>query len=195
MSRRRAIGPRSTCCSPMPPKPLTRCRRIWARRRPIRNVVRASMRRAPRSRRRRRKLPRRFPAMLASHWGSTVSMATRTIDRRGLFSGAAALAGAVIAFKRDALAEAKRPRVNLLSAARIGETDGGVVIDAEGLTGFALPGRAHALTHLASGEVVLIGRRPGAFAAIVDPQAPHKDAKLFAPASGHRFAGHAALSA
>jgi hypothetical protein len=40
-----------------------------------------------------------------------------------------------------------------------------------------------------------MGRRPGEFAAIIDPQAPHNNAKMFAPVAGHRFAGHAALSA
>jgi len=69
-----------------------------------------------------------------------------------------------------------------------------VLIDAEGLNGFALPGRAHALTRLPSGEVVLTGRRPGSFAAIVDPETPESHARLFAPVAGHRFAGHAALS-
>jgi hypothetical protein len=118
-----------------------------------------------------------------------------TVHRRGLFSGAAvALAGGAIAFKRGAWAKANRPAVSLMSAARVGETDGGVVIDAEGLNGFALPGRAHALTRILSGEVVLVGRRPGSFAAIVDPQSPQSAPRLFAPVSGYRFAGHAALS-
>ena len=117
------------------------------------------------------------------------------VHRRGLFAGAAAaLAGGAIAFKRGAWAKEKRPTVSLVSAARIGETDGGVVIDAEGLNGFALPGRAHALTRFPSGEVALIGRRPGGFAAIIDPQAPERQARLFAPVPGYRFAGHAALS-
>ncbi len=84
--------------------------------------------------------------------------------------------------------------MSLVSAARVGETDGGALIGADGFTGFSLPGRAHAITRLPGGEVVLIGRRPGAFAAFVNPSDSEADARLFTPAAGHRFAGHAALS-
>ena len=94
---------------------------------------------------------------------------------------------------RTRAAAGKAPDVKLVSAARIGGTDGGVRIDREELTGFSLPGRAHALTHLPDGDVVLVGRRPGSFAAIINPQDPHKPQRLFAPVGGHRFAGHAAL--
>jgi hypothetical protein len=116
------------------------------------------------------------------------------INRRGLFSGAAAFLGGAMALKASAWGKAQALAVSLISAARLDETDGGVILDAEGLTGFALPGRAHALTRLSSGEVALIGRRPGAFGAIFDPYAAEKAARLFAPVPGHRFAGHAALS-
>ena len=75
-----------------------------------------------------------------------------------------------------------------------GRVDGGALIGADGLTGFSLPGRAHAITPLPWGEVLLIGRRPGTFAAFVNPSDPDADVRLFAPATGHRFAGHAALS-
>jgi len=112
------------------------------------------------------------------------------LHRRGLFAGlGAALLGA-FALRRSAAAST--PTVTLISAARIGETDGGVVLDSEGLTGFSLPARAHALTHLSSGRVLLVGRRPGSFAAIVDPNQPHREAHKFGPIAGHRFAGHAA---
>jgi hypothetical protein len=84
--------------------------------------------------------------------------------------------------------------VNLVSAARVGEADGGALIGGEGLTGFALPGRAHAITRLPWGEVVLIGRRPGTFAAFLNPHDADAGLRLFAPETGHRFAGHAALS-
>jgi len=117
-----------------------------------------------------------------------------TINRRRVFSGAAALVGGAMTLKSSVWARSQAPAVSLMSAARIGETDGGVLLDGEGLTRFALPGRAHALTQLASGDVVLIGRRPGTFGAILDRQAPESSARLFAPAPGHRFAGHAALS-
>ena len=117
------------------------------------------------------------------------------IDRRGLFSGAsAALLGGMVAFKRGARAKVSPLKVSLVSAARVGQIDGGALIGADGFTGISLPGRAHAITRLPWGEVVLIGRRPGTFAAFVNPGDPEADVRLFAPAAGHRFAGHAALS-
>ena len=117
-----------------------------------------------------------------------------TINRRGLFASAAVLLGSAALFNGRAPAKTRFRDVSLIGAARIGETDGGVLIDAEGLTGISLPGRAHALTLLPSGEVVLVGRRPGRFAAILDPGTPDTAPRLFAPVPGHRFAGHAALS-
>jgi hypothetical protein len=117
-----------------------------------------------------------------------------TVHRRGLFAGAAAtLLGGAVAHKTRAAVAAKPLQLNLLSAARIGETDGGVKIDSDGLTGFSLPDRAHGLTKLPTGEVVLIGRRPGTFAAILSAEAPQAIRHVFAPIPGHRFAGHAAL--
>ena len=66
-----------------------------------------------------------------------------TIDRRGLFSGAgAALLGGIVAF--GARAKSASLKVDLVSAARVGEIDGGALIGADGLAGFSLPGRAHA---------------------------------------------------
>ena len=85
------------------------------------------------------------------------------------------------------------PGIGLVSAARIGESDGAVRMDGEGLSGFSLPGRAHALTRLGSGEVVFVGRRPGSFAAILDTENPRARPRIFAPVAGYRFAGHAAL--
>ena len=119
----------------------------------------------------------------------------RLIDRRGLFSGiAAALAGGAVAFRRGARAKEAPLKANLVSAARVGEIDGGALIGVDGFAGFSLPGRAHALTPLPWGEVVLTGRRPGGFAAFVDPRDPEAALRLFAPVAGHRFAGHAATS-
>ena len=114
------------------------------------------------------------------------------VHRRGLFAGAAAALVGAFALKRRAAAST--PDVKLISAARIGETDSGVVLDSEGLTGFALPARAHALTHLPDGRVLLVGRRPGSFAAIVDPEQPQAPPRIFGPIAGHRFAGHAAVA-
>jgi hypothetical protein len=117
-----------------------------------------------------------------------------SVHRRGLFAGAgAALLGGSWARLTRAATSGKAPDVKLVSAARIGETDGGVRVDHNGLTGFSLPGRAHALVRLNEAELVLVGRRPGSFAAILNPQDPQKPPRLFAPAPGHRFAGHAAL--
>jgi hypothetical protein len=41
--------------------------------------------------------------------------------------------------------------------------------------------------------VVLIGRRPGVFAAILNPEDARVPPRTFGPAASHRFAGHAAL--
>ena len=111
--------------------------------------------------------------------------------RRGLFAGGAAALVGAFALKRRAVAST--PDVTLVSAARIGDTDSGIILDSEGLTGFALPARAHALTHLPDGRVLLVGRRPGSFAAITDPEHPQTPSHIFAPIAGHRFAGHAAV--
>lgn len=114
------------------------------------------------------------------------------VHRRGLFVGAGgALLGAFASVRSSEAARV--PAVSLISAARIGETDGGVILDAEALTGFALPARAHALSRLPDGNILLVGRRPGSFAAIVDPQQPRAHARTFSPITGHRFAGHAAV--
>ena len=113
------------------------------------------------------------------------------VHRRGLFAGGGAALLGALAVKRSAAAST--PAVRLVSAARIGETDGGVILDQEGLTGFALPARAHALTRLPGGGVLLVGRRPGGFVAVADPERPHSQLHVFAPVAGHRFAGHAAI--
>ncbi len=118
----------------------------------------------------------------------------RTLNRRGLFASAgAALVGGSLAWKARASARSVAPAVSLISAARIGETDGGVIVDREGLTGFSLPGRAHALTRFPDGKVLLVARRPGSFAALINPETPDARPQAFAPARGFRFAGHAAL--
>jgi uncharacterized protein len=104
------------------------------------------------------------------------------------------LVGGFVALKGSASTRGKTPGAKLVSAARIEDVDGGALIGGDGLVGFALPGRAHALSRLPWGEVALIGRRPGSFAAFIDPQSPNAAPRLFAPVAGHRFAGHAALS-
>ena len=119
------------------------------------------------------------------------------INRRGLFyGGAAALVGGAVGLsKRVARANSQFPALTLMSAARIDDVDGGALLCEEGLCPFALPARAHALTRLPKSDaVVLVGRRPGTFAAIVDAQAPQDSARLFTPLLNHRFAGHAAAA-
>lgn len=113
------------------------------------------------------------------------------LHRRGLFAGAGAALFGALALKRSAAAST--PLVTLVSAGRIAETDGGVILDGEGLAAFPLPARAHALSRLPGGRVLLVGRRPGSFAAMIDPKQPHEPPHVFAPVAGHRFAGHAAI--
>jgi uncharacterized protein len=78
----------------------------------------------------------------------------------------------------------------LMSAARLGDHDGGVIWRAQALTPFALPARGHALAHAESGHVALIGRRPGLFGTLVDPR--DGSTRVFAASRDARFAGHAA---
>jgi hypothetical protein len=119
-----------------------------------------------------------------------------TIDRRGLVTAAAgALIGGAIGLPRGAQAMGTGVMSPaLVSAARMGGTDGGVIADGEALYPFALPGRAHGALRLSDGEVLLIGRRPGTFAAALDLNAPEPGPRLFSPVAGYRFSGHAALS-
>src|SRR5258705_947313 len=119
-----------------------------------------------------------------------------SINRRGLvYGGAAALVGGALGLsQRVARANSQFPSLTLMSATRVDGVDGGALLCEEGLCQFALPARAHALTQLPnSHSVILVGRRPGKFAAIVDAQAPQESARLFTPLANHRFAGHAAV--
>jgi hypothetical protein len=120
-----------------------------------------------------------------------------TISRRGLFHGGiAALAGAAGIAQRHARANPQFPSLTLMSAARIDGSDGGALLCDEGMCPFALPARAHALTRASqSKDVIVVGRRPGKFAAIVDPASLQSAPRLFAPLDGYRFAGHAAVNA
>jgi len=118
------------------------------------------------------------------------------IDRRGLFYGAfAALLGGSLALShRGARAAPQWPGASLLTAARIDGVDGGALLCDEGVCSFALPARAHAPVLMRdAGAVILIGRRPGNFAAVLDLEAPEAAARIFHPIAGHRFVGHAAV--
>lgn len=76
----------------------------------------------------------------------------------------------------------------LMSAVH-GPQDGGALWRPDALESFVLPGRGHAMAHLPDGKVLLMGRRPGGFAAMVEGS---RVASLFAPSEGCRFSGHAA---
>jgi len=108
-----------------------------------------------------------------------------TFSRREFLAGCLSLCAA------PAFAAAAAPR--LVSAAKLGARDGAVLWSADGLTSFALPARGHAPLRLAGGRVLVMGRRPGPFATILDPRDPASSSS-FVPAPGNRFAGHAALS-
>ncbi|MEI9933003.1 MAG: DUF1513 domain-containing protein [Rhizomicrobium sp.] len=81
-----------------------------------------------------------------------------------------------------------------MSAARVGDLDGGAIWREGALTPFKLPSRGHALTRLSNGKIVLTGRRPGLFASIVDPTHVDGPLQIFQPTKNARFAGHAAAS-
>jgi hypothetical protein len=50
------------------------------------------------------------------------------------------------------------------------------------------------MARLRGGRLLLVGRRPGTFAAVLDPGDLSASRQLIAPAAGRRFAGHAAVS-
>ena len=63
------------------------------------------------------------------------------------------------------------------------------------VSSIALPARAHAPVLMRdAGAALLVGRRPGTFAAVVDLEAPEAPARMFHPIAGHRFVGHAAIN-
>ena len=112
--------------------------------------------------------------------------------RREILLGAAALP-----FGTSAGGEvrAEPPRAALASGVRTAGAAGGAVWRDGALATTGLPARGHAMARLpASGEFVLMGRRPGTFAAILDPADLDGSRRLLAPAEGHRFAGHAAVA-
>jgi hypothetical protein len=81
-----------------------------------------------------------------------------------------------------------------MSATHAGNGDGGIVWRADSAATFPLPGRGHALAHLPDGRILMMGRRPGLFAAAIDPADPGAAPRIFEPAPGCRFSGHAAVS-
>jgi hypothetical protein len=119
------------------------------------------------------------------------------IDRRGLFyAGFGALVGSSLGLsKGDARAALHSwPGAAFVSAARIDGVDSGALIVDESVSRIDLPARAHQPVLMRDhGAALLVGRRPGAFAAVVDLEAPEAPPRLFHPIDSHRFAGHAAI--
>jgi len=118
------------------------------------------------------------------------------IDRRGLFyAGFGALIGGSLSLSRDdARAAPQWPGASFVTAARIDGIDCGALLVDESVSSIALPARAHCPVLMRdAGAALLIGRRPGTFAALVDLEAPDATPRLFEPITGHRFAGHAAV--
>ncbi len=118
------------------------------------------------------------------------------IDRRGLFyAGFGALVGSSLGLSHgDARATPRWPGAAFVTAARIDGVDCGALVIDESVSGIALPARAHAPVLMRdAGAALLVGRRPGTFAAVVDLEAPEAPARMFHPIAGHRFAGHAAI--
>ena len=108
--------------------------------------------------------------------------------RREFLAGASSLC--LTAGRARALPDPPR----LISAAHIGSRDGGALWSAGSLTPFGLPARGHAPVRLSGGRVLVMGRRPGLFAAIVDPRDPAAAPQTFAPSGNSHFAGHACVS-
>jgi uncharacterized protein len=118
------------------------------------------------------------------------------INRRDLiYAGAAALiGGALVLPRKDASAAPQWPGLSLLTAARIDGRDAGALVCDGAVCPFALPARAHAPILLRdAGAAILIGRRPGTFAAVIGLESPEAPSRFFEPTAGYRFAGHAAV--
>jgi hypothetical protein len=109
--------------------------------------------------------------------------------RREFLAGASA--ACLTAGLTSAFAAKETPR--LVSAARLGQRDGGVLWSADRFASFNLPARGHAPVRLAGGRVLLMGRRPGLFAAMIDPVDPAAISS-FSSAGNSRFVGHAAAA-
>lgn len=107
--------------------------------------------------------------------------------RRSFIAGAAAL-GLTAAHAR-----AEVPATGLVSAGQAAGRPCGVIWREQGARRFDLPGRGHAISRLGPDEVLLVGRRPGLFAAVADI-AEGRVKRLVAPSPAARFSGHGAVS-
>lgn len=77
-----------------------------------------------------------------------------------------------------------------------GQADGkpcGVLWREQEVRRFDIPARGHAIARLGEERAVIVGRRPGGFAAIIDLAAGGV-AETFAPGDGARFSGHGAVA-
>lgn len=111
------------------------------------------------------------------------------VTRRDFLAGAAGL------FASAAAASTGEVSPKLMTAARVDGRDGGILWQKDATDFFHLPARGHALTRLPQSRVALIGRRPGLFSSIVDSGDINVPPRIFEPAGGCRFSGHAAASA
>jgi len=111
------------------------------------------------------------------------------VTRRDFLAGTAGL------FASAAAASTGGISPKLMSAARVGAEDGGILWQKDATRFFDLPARGHALARLPQNRVALIGRRPGLFSSIVDSSDVHAPPQTFEPTEKCRFSGHAAASA
>ena len=118
------------------------------------------------------------------------------IGRREFLAGATGTGIGLAAGTRPVLSKAAAgtPLARFVTAARVEGADCGAIWSPEGLGEFTLPARGHGATYARDAEkYLLVGRRPGSFAALFDPNAPD-NMKLIGPAPDHHFAGHAVTS-
>jgi hypothetical protein len=125
----------------------------------------------------------------------SMEISRHLFGRRKFLAGAAGTGFGLVAGVRPTLGSAAGPtHARFVTAARVEGVDCGAIWSPDGLGEFALPARAHGATYLReTNKYLLVGRRPGSFAALYDPTAPD-NANLIAPAPNYRFAGHAAAS-
>jgi len=105
------------------------------------------------------------------------------------------LAGGAATLFATGLAQARAAEMpGLVSAARTGTDDGGLLWRMDATTPFKLPSRGHGVTSLGDGKALIVGRRPGLSSAIVDIANVSARPQILQPSQNCRFAGHAAAS-
>jgi hypothetical protein len=111
------------------------------------------------------------------------------VTRREFLGGATAAACATLLPQAASASNMSQ----LFSAARIGGADRGAAWNGA-IESFALPARGHEPIRLNTNDIVIVGRRPGAYAAIADTRDVARPARILAPTKDCVFAGHAAVS-